>query len=359
LGAVSKEFFIQRKKLMGRNDVKMTIRILYALAGALILALMTFVQADKYFRSGFYGKYLGIMLAVLLALWAASCLLIRKSVSSLSLGAGLLRWLGMLSLVIIIGTVVEHFVLAALQSGSAGRSQFSPFSLIFNWIGGGVLFLGWHVLFLLGRALFSRTSPPVLRVVGIVLASLIVVAVVFIAVVNIAIRRSTRADIYSLSDIPSGKVAVVFGAGVWEESMRPTAVLQDRIKAAVELVRAGKVEQVILSGDGEDGGLEVDVMEQYALESGIPAEALLLDPLGVRTYATCRQARDAFGVEEAILVTQNFHLPRALFLCRSLGVESVGVSADLRTYTPFSHAIWALRESIATAYAWLEVMVGN
>lgn len=333
----------------------MAIIILYVLAGALVLALMLFFRAEKYFRSGFYGRYLGIMLAVMQSLWIIGCFVIWKSGSSLSLGVGFLCLLGMLSVVILVGMVIEHFVISGFYAHAGSRPRFSLFMLIIVWLGGMVLFLGWHFVILLGRVLFSSKSAPVLRVIGIVMTVLVGAALVFIIGVNLAIQQSAQEEIYSLAEVPTGKVAVVFGAGIRAESLSPTVVLQDRITSAAELYQSGKVEQIILSGAGVEGGLEVEVMEQYALEIGIPAEALLLDPLGVRTYATCQQVRRTFGVDDVVLVTQNFHLPRALFLCNSLGVKSVGLSADLRPYSPLSRSTWAVREALATAYAWLEV----
>lgn len=333
--------------------MRMAIKLSYVFAGVLILALLMFVQADKYFRFGFYARYLGIMLAVMLVLWLAGNFTVWKRVSSLSIGAAFIHWLGVLSLTTIIGMIVEYFLLAGLLSNSASQPRFSIFSAVLLWLGGMILFLGWHVFFFLMRTLFNGT--PALRIVGIVLVSLFAMTVLFVFVVNGVIRRSARSEIYTFAELPSGKVAVVFGAGVRSETRQPTAVLQDRIKAAVELYQAGKVQQVLLSGTGVDGGIEVDVMEEYALDIGIPADALLLDPLGVRTYATCQRVRDEFGIEDVVLVTQNFHLPRALFLCDSLGVKSTGLSADLRVYSPLSRATWILREAAATAYAWLEV----
>lgn len=333
----------------------MTTKILYVLAGVLILALLMFIQADKYFRSGFYGRYLGIMLAVMSGLWLLGCFIIWKHIDTPRTGAAFLRWLGIFSLVVIMGMVVEHFVNSAFMTGSGSQPRFSILMVAFVWAGGVMLFLGWHIVFLLGRLLFSPASASAIRIIGFVLVGLIAVAALFTVGVNIAVWRSARENIYSIAEAPQGQTAVVFGAGIWSESLRPTAVLQDRIKAAAELYQAGKVDQILLSGAGVEGGLEVEVMQQYALEIGIPTEALLLDPLGVRTYATCRQARDAFGVDDVVLVTQNFHLPRALFLCKSLDVKSLGVSADLRTYSPLSRGTWAVREALATAYAWLEV----
>jgi vancomycin permeability regulator SanA len=337
----------------------MTIKILYGLAGLLILASLMFIRADKYFRSGFYGRYLGIMLAVMVGLWLAGSFLIWKRIDTLRLGAAFLRWLGIFSLALVLGMVVEHFVTTALLTGSGSQPRFSILMIAFVWAGGVLLFLGWHLLFLLGSLFFSPGSASAVRVIGFVLVGLIAVAALFTVGINIVIRRSVRESIYSIADVPQGGTAIVFGAGVWSESLKPTAVLQDRIEAAAELFQTGKVDRVLLSGAGVEGGLEVEVMQQTALELGLPGEALLLDPLGVRTYATCRQARDTFGTDNAVLVTQNFHLPRALFLCNSMGVKSVGLSADLRTYSPLNRAIWFVRESLATAYAWVEVTVFN
>jgi SanA protein len=74
-------------------------------------------------------------------------------------------------------------------------------------------------------------------------------------------------------------------------------------------------------------------MRDYAIGLGVPEEDIILDYAGRRTYDTCYRARHIFGVEQAILVTQNFHLPRALFTCSAFGIQSSGVSADLRTYS--------------------------
>lgn len=333
--------------------MKWNIGILYFFAGVLILTLVMFVRADKYFQYGFYDLFIGMMLAVLLVLWLAGCFVIWKKITSRSMRVALIHWLGVLSLTTFISAMVEHFVLNRLLSNYASQSRFSLFVVILFWLESIILYLGWHMFFLIWNRLFNTTTT--FRVVGLILVSLFVLTVLFVLITNIIILHSTRSNIYSLEEIPSGEVAVVFGAGVWSESSQPTAVLEDRINAAVKLYQDGKVHQVVLSGAGIDGGVEVDVMEQYALESGIPAEALLLDPLGVRTFATCRQLRDAFNIDQAILVTQGFHLPRALFLCHSMDVESTGLRADLRTYSPLSRATWAVREGFATAYAWLEV----
>ncbi len=164
-----------------------------------------------------------------------------------------------------------------------------------------------------------------------------------------------RSHIYSLEEAPAERDAIVFGAGLWRNG-RPTPVLYDRIATAAALYHAGKVEHLLMSGDGLTNR-ETLAMRQAALELGVPDSALLLDEAGLDTYATCYRAKTLFGIERALLVTQNFHLPRALFICDGLGLQATGVSADRRTYRRASQAWWNLRELFATANAWVEVNV--
>lgn len=164
-----------------------------------------------------------------------------------------------------------------------------------------------------------------------------------------------RAHIYPLAAAPNGQVAIVFGAGL-RRNGRPTPVLYDRIATAVELYRSGKVEKLLMSGDGLSNA-ETSAMRQAALELDVPESAILVDPGGLDTYATCYRAKAVFGVERALLVTQNFHLPRALFICDALGLAAVGVSADRRPYRQVTLNFWNFREVLATANAWWELNV--
>lgn len=337
---------------MERKVLNFTVEIL-------ILVLVAGFVSDKYYQRSFYKAYLGFAFLGLLVLWLEVTILLKRPpfhpAAATGVGKLALAW----TITSVLGSLIHHWILLGFFSGLGSQPRLTIFELIRTWSAGLVLFLAWHSLFRLVTFIFSGGGTPLLRTIAIALGGMLACALVFIVIINLQIRRTYRVSIQSLEAVSPGKAAVVFGAGVYPESGQPSGVLQDRIETAAALYQAGKVAQVLLSGDGADGSLEVEVMEQYALESGIPAAALLLDPLGVRTYATCQQAKHTFGIEDAILVTQRFHLPRALFLCDSLGVPSVGVSADLREYTPLSRASWAVREAVATAYAWLEVMVFN
>jgi len=136
--------------------------------------------------------------------------------------------------------------------------------------------------------------------------------------------------------------------------------LKDRISTAVQLYRSGKVEKILLSGDNRfEYYNEPASMKEYALSLGVPEADLVLDFAGRRTYDTCYRAKEIFGLKEAILVTQRFHLPRAIFTCGGLGMQVTGVEADLREYNRRSLAFWNLRETAATTIAVWQVWVSR
>lgn len=137
-----------------------------------------------------------------------------------------------------------------------------------------------------------------------------------------------RADIYTVETVPAKRVAIVFGARVYPDE-RLSAMLADRVAAGVDLYRAGKVDVLLMTGDNSTIDYnEPDTMKAYAMQLGMPEDAVVVDYAGRRTYDSCYRARHIFQVDQAILVTQNFHLDRALLLCNALGVKAVGVSAD-------------------------------
>lgn len=163
--------------------------------------------------------------------------------------------------------------------------------------------------------------------------------------------------LFYIEDSPSSPVAVVFGAGLMRDGS-PTAVLQDRVSTAARLYKAGKVNKILMSGDNRRIDYnEPRSMQELAVSLGVPEEDIILDYAGLRTYDTCYRARDIFGLSEAILITQRFHLPRAVFTCNSLGIKAVGVIADQRQYTTTSYGYWKLRETLASLIALLDIWV--
>jgi len=170
-----------------------------------------------------------------------------------------------------------------------------------------------------------------------------------------SLYSSTR--IYTVASAPAGRVAIVFGAGLTRDG-EPTLILKDRVKTAVQLYFNGKAQKLLMSGDNRFTDYnEPEAMRQYALGLGVPDDAIVLDYAGRRTYDTCYRARAIFGIDSALLVTQQFHLPRALFLCNALGIQAVGVDADNYWYWPPLMLIWNVREQLATVGAFWDVYV--
>jgi vancomycin permeability regulator SanA len=133
--------------------------------------------------------------------------------------------------------------------------------------------------------------------------------------------------VYTVDDAPTAPVAIVFGAQLTPDG-QPKAFLAGRLRTAAELLRAGKVRALLVSGDADgSSGNEIAAMSYYLLDLGVPAQRIVADPDGLDSYDTCRRARDVYGVTRALLVSQRFHLPRALTLCRSLGLDADGVAA--------------------------------
>ena len=184
-----------------------------------------------------------------------------------------------------------------------------------------------------------------------------VISILLSITAGILILPRLITGIYSWSRItdvpnaPNREVAIVFGAGLWRDGS-PTPVLQDRIETAATLYDSGKVKKLLMSGDNRVQNYnEPGAMQAYAIELGVPDEDIVLDYAGQRTYDTCYRAREIFQIDEVILVTQSFHLPRAIYTCNSLGIEATGVPANNRQYRRESTIFWNLREIPATIVA--------
>jgi SanA protein len=149
-------------------------------------------------------------------------------------------------------------------------------------------------------------------------------------------------------------VALVFGAGVHSDGT-VSQVLGDRLDTAIDLYVAKKVDGLLLSGDhGAPEYDEVDAMRVYAEKRGVPPEAITLDHAGFDTYSSVFRAKHVFNVSRATLVSQSYHLPRALYLARAEGLEAQGVSADRRDYRGI--AWFEAREVLSRTKACLDVL---
>jgi SanA protein len=168
-----------------------------------------------------------------------------------------------------------------------------------------------------------------------------------------------NSHIFPSAKVPNGSVALVLGAGIRPDGS-PSDILRDRIEKAVELYKSGKVKTLIMSGDNRRKDYnEPQTMKERAMALGVPENDIQLDYAGRRTYDSCWRAKHIFSQEKITIVTQSFHMTRALFLCEHLGVESVGVLADQHrnSYQPSQWLVWQFRDILSLVQAHIDIFV--
>jgi len=160
----------------------------------------------------------------------------------------------------------------------------------------------------------------------------------------------------SAAGAPAMAVGLVFGAGAPEG--KPSPMLVGRLSLAADLYRRGKVQVLLVSGDNSRSHYnEPQVMRDYLVGAGVPRDRIVLDYAGFDTWDSCVRAKKIFGIDRAILITQRFHLPRALTLCRSAGIDAWGVGDDSRPYAPIATAASYVRELPAGLKAAFDLVV--
>lgn len=181
---------------------------------------------------------------------------------------------------------------------------------------------------------------------------LCVLLVLSVTGINLYMTGSVKDNILSLDEAKDlgADCIIVLGAGVRNDNT-PTKMLEDRIIIGDRLYNENAANKIIMSGDhGRKEYDEVNVMKKYAIDEGIPSEDIFMDHAGFETYDTMYRAKEIFGVKKVVIVTQKYHLYRALYIAKSLGLEAYGVSSDLRYYSK-KMAYWKFREYIARVKA--------
>jgi len=177
-----------------------------------------------------------------------------------------------------------------------------------------------------------------------------------VAAVNLYVFWAGKKYVVVPEQLRGVQAAIVLGAYVSPDG-RLCDMLKDRMDAAVELYWEGKVQKLLLTGDhGRRSYDEVNHMRRYAESRGVPAEDIFLDHAGFNTYDSMYRAKSIFRVDSAVVITQDFHLPRALFIARSLGLNAVGVAADKYRYVGVEQ--YYLREIPARAKDFCCVLAG-
>lgn len=165
-----------------------------------------------------------------------------------------------------------------------------------------------------------------------IFVSLLIIFVLTISV-TISIVNSYKKYIYNLEDIPNDNYAIiVLGAGVRNDGT-PSDILADRLETSLEVYRSNLGNVFILSGDhGSEEYNEVRAMKDYIMKDNIDKKIIFMDHAGFSTYDSMYRAKEIFKVEKAIVVTNEYHLPRALYIARKLGIEAYGIKSDKRGY---------------------------
>ena len=162
--------------------------------------------------------------------------------------------------------------------------------------------------------------------------ALMLAAAVFVP--NCIVVNKTKSNIITSEEaaqLSDTDCAVILGAGIRDG--KPTPMLRDRLLTGIELYKSGAAKKLIMSGDhGSVDYDEVNIMKSYAVEAGVPDSDIFMDHAGFSTYETIYRAREIFEADSIIIVSQEYHLYRALYIAERLGVKAVGISADLNTY---------------------------
>ena len=164
---------------------------------------------------------------------------------------------------------------------------------------------------------------------------LTVLGVMAIPIINGHVKtvgKSRLLTVEQSAELEDVDCIIVLGCQVRNDGS-PSHMLRDRLMRGLELYEAGAAPKLLMSGDhGREDYNEVGTMKNYAIENGVPSENVFMDHAGFSTYETVYRAKEIFEADKVIIVTQEYHLYRALYIAEQLGVEAYGVSSDLNTY---------------------------
>ncbi|MCD4811840.1 YdcF family protein [bacterium] len=189
------------------------------------------------------------------------------------------------------------------------------------------------------------------------ITTILLILLTYFVLVPSLILQYGKSKIYTdISKIPTYNIAIVFGAGLKPDGT-PNDMLEDRLDTAVELYNEGKIEKLLLSGDNslEEYNEPQAMYEYLTLIKELPPEDVVRDFAGLRTYDTCARAKNIWNIDEAILISQGYHLSRAIFTCNTLGVESTGFSATKDIY--IGETYYKLREILAIHKALIDIYI--
>jgi len=207
---------------------------------------------------------------------------------------------------------------------------------------------------------FSRPQTEMKKIKKLIMPVIVLgtFLLLILIIANFVVIGNSKRFLYeNISEVPKCYTAIVLGAKV-QQNGTPSDYLQDRLDMAIELYHNNKISRFLLSGDhGQTSYDEVNNMKAYLINHGINTEDIFLDHAGFDTYNTMVRAKIIFKVQDAIIVTQKFHLPRAVYIARSQGIEAFGIKADKRQYAAMKSL--KIREALSSVKAFTEVIINK
>ncbi|OCB70480.1 hypothetical protein B0A79_00135 [Flavobacterium piscis] len=179
---------------------------------------------------------------------------------------------------------------------------------------------------------------------------LVIIGLVAIVSVNYYVKSSTKKNIYySIKKFPKNDVGIIFGAGI--NGDQPSKYLKDRLDAGISLYKANRINKILLSGDnGRDEYDELTVMKNYCFNHGVDTTKIFIDYAGFDTYSTIYRAKHIFNIKKATLISQEYHLNRAIYIGQKLGIKSVGYSANNGEYRGYKYVTFREYGSIFKSF---------
>lgn len=204
------------------------------------------------------------------------------------------------------------------------------------------------------KSLLRKKLKKYLFLVSSFLSILIIVCFFIHSIMDNYYKKSVYTNIQT---IPQKYTALVLGAGVKPNGI-PSNILYDRLEAAANLYKNGKVKKIIVSGDNRFTTYnEPSVMQKTLLTMGVSQKDIQADYAGTRTYASCWRIKHIFDQKDIIIVTQSFHMARSLFICNQLGVTSIGFIADKPRYNPLQWFYWSIRDMFSSILSIIDVYI--
>ena len=186
-----------------------------------------------------------------------------------------------------------------------------------------------------------------MKKVTMILAIIVVILALIILTIKLYVKETTKKQIINNSDytkLENIDCIIVLGAGIWGD--KPSPMLEDRLLEGINLYNNNVSNKIIMSGDhGREEYDEVNIMKNYAIEKGVPSENIFMDHAGFSTYESIYRAKEIFKAKKVVIVTQKYHLYRALYIANQLGLEAYGVGSDPRKYVGATYR--ELREILA------------